>query len=89
MRVLWDLMVVHNSTLEKMSMGDGALVIGVKLSDSKFVPHGLQIGAKEKADSLAYVPESLGQFQRRSGQSTRNSLRAMFCRRMCNCLLKL
>jgi len=43
-------------------VGHGALVIGVSLSDGKFVPHGSLIDDQEKADALASFPESLKHF---------------------------
>ena len=55
--------VVHASTLgKKCFVGHAAAVIGVRLADGKFVPHGALIDTQEKADSLGPVPESLKHF---------------------------
>ena len=55
--------VVHASTLgKKCFVGHAAAVIGVKLADGKFVPHGSVIDTAEKADALGPVPEALKHF---------------------------
>ena len=55
--------VVHASTLgKKCFVGHAAAVIGVKLADGKFVPHGALVDSQEKADNLGPVPESLTHF---------------------------
>ena len=55
--------VVHASTLgKKCFVGHAAAVIGVKLADGKFVPHGSVIDAQEKADALGPVPDALKHF---------------------------
>lgn len=55
--------VVHASTLgKKCFVGHAAAVIGVKLPDGKFVPHGAVIDSQEKADALGGVPEALKHF---------------------------
>ncbi len=55
--------VVHASTLgRKCFVGHAAAVIGVKLEDGKFVPHGAVIDTQDKANSLGAVPDSLKHF---------------------------
>ena len=55
--------VVHASTLgKKCFVGHAAAVIGVKLADGKFVPHGAIVDTQEKADLLGPVPEGLKHF---------------------------
>ena len=55
--------VIHASTLgKKCFVGHAAAVIGVKLADGKFVPHGALVDSQEKADNLGTVPESLRHF---------------------------
>lgn len=55
--------VVHASTLGgKCFVGHAAAVIGVKLADGKFVPHGAIVDTQEKADLLGPVPEGLKHF---------------------------
>jgi carbonic anhydrase/acetyltransferase-like protein (isoleucine patch superfamily) len=55
--------VVHASTLgKKCFVGHAATVIGVTLTDGKFVPHGALVDKQEKADALGPVPESLKHF---------------------------
>jgi carbonic anhydrase/acetyltransferase-like protein (isoleucine patch superfamily) len=43
-------------------VGHAAAVIGVKLADGKFVPHGAVVDSQEKADSLGEVPDALKHF---------------------------
>lgn len=55
--------VVHASTFgKKCFVGHAAAVIGVKLEDGKFVPHGALVDSQEKADSLGEVPDALKHF---------------------------
>jgi carbonic anhydrase/acetyltransferase-like protein (isoleucine patch superfamily) len=55
--------VVHASTLgQKCFVAHGGIVIGVKLSDGKFVPPGTLVDTQEKADSLGPIPDNLKHF---------------------------
>lgn len=55
--------VVHASTLgEKCFVSHGAVVIGVKLADGKFVPPATLVDTQHKADSLGYIPNNLKYF---------------------------
>ncbi|MDM7939316.1 MAG: DapH/DapD/GlmU-related protein, partial [Methanothrix sp.] len=55
--------VVHSSTIgQKCFIGHAAAVIGVKIADGKFVPHGAIVDSSEKAESLGEVPENLRHF---------------------------
>jgi carbonic anhydrase/acetyltransferase-like protein (isoleucine patch superfamily) len=55
--------VVHASTLgEKCFIAHGAVVIGVKLSNGKFVPPATLVDAQDKADSLGQIPDNLKRF---------------------------
>jgi carbonic anhydrase/acetyltransferase-like protein (isoleucine patch superfamily) len=55
--------VVHASTLgKKCFVGHGAVVIGVKLADGMFVPHGALVDSQEKANALGAVPDNLKHF---------------------------
>jgi carbonic anhydrase/acetyltransferase-like protein (isoleucine patch superfamily) len=46
----------------KCFVGHGAVVLGVKLADGKFVPHGALVDTQDKADALGGVPDSLKHF---------------------------
>ena len=55
--------VVHASTFgEKCFVAHGAVVVGVKLSDGKFVPPATLIDTQDKADALGPIPDNLKHF---------------------------
>jgi carbonic anhydrase/acetyltransferase-like protein (isoleucine patch superfamily) len=55
--------VVHASTLgSKCFVAHGAVVIGVKLADGKFVPPATLIDTQDKADALGAIPDNLKHF---------------------------
>lgn len=55
--------IVHSSKIgKKCFIGHGSKVIGVHISDGRFVPHGAIIDCQEKADRLGPVPEDLVHF---------------------------
>jgi carbonic anhydrase/acetyltransferase-like protein (isoleucine patch superfamily) len=78
---------VHNSSLGKRCfVGHGALLIGVKLDDGKFVPHGTLIDSQEKADALGPVPESLKHFNEEVVEVNKEFAESYALQdRMCNC----
>ncbi len=55
--------VVHASTLgKKCFVGHAGAVIGVKLADGRFVPHGAIVDSQAKADALGPIPDGLQHF---------------------------
>ncbi len=55
--------VVHASTLGmKCFVAHGAVVIGVKLADGKFVPPATLVDSQDKADGLGPIPDNLKHF---------------------------
>jgi carbonic anhydrase/acetyltransferase-like protein (isoleucine patch superfamily) len=55
--------VVHASTLgSKCFVAHGAVVIGVKLADGKFVPPATLVDTQDKADALGSIPDNLKHF---------------------------
>jgi len=55
--------VVHASILgEKCFVAHGAIVIGVKLADGKFVPPATLVDTQDKANALGPIPDNLKHF---------------------------
>lgn len=55
--------VVHSFEVGKhVFIGHGAKVIGVRITDGKYVPHGAVIADQETADRLGPVPDDLVHF---------------------------